>query len=70
MSKLTDKEKAYLAELRSMAREKRHFTHRAMCEKFGWKSVASSWQYARALESKGYSIREVRIPIVTRAKAA
>jgi len=70
MAKLTQKEREYLEELKSRAQKKEHTTHRVLADRFGLKSVASSWQYARALEKKGYEIREVKIFVVTRAKAA
>lgn len=61
---LTDGEAAYLRELRKMERAETPFTHREMCERFGWSSVQASFDYMKRLERKGFVIKGKRLAFV------
>lgn len=61
MSAVNEQEKAYLRELRRMTKARESFSHRRMCNAFGWSSVARSWQVMHALEQKGLLVKGRRL---------
>lgn len=68
---LNAQEKSYLRELHKMEREHENFSHRKMCTRFGWRSVARSFQVMSSLiekgriEPAGRRLAYVEVPVVS-----
>jgi predicted transcriptional regulator len=54
LSPLTPGERRYLRALRDFEKKNVEFTHRKVCQQFGWKSVQASFDFMRRLIKKGY----------------